>query len=88
MRKLVLIAAIALASTSVHAQSIDVGSMLQSNGISLGGAGGQQQTSGQSQMGQQQPSQRSARRGKHGKSRESAQETRARGIAAKYGISW
>jgi hypothetical protein len=115
MRKLVLMTAIVLMSASAHAQTIDVGSILSANGISLGNAGGQQMggmgqggsnmqamqsgaggqgaaAQGQSQQAQSPQSQsrqrQSARRGRQGQPHESAQETRARNIAAKYGISW
>jgi len=114
MRKLLLATAFVIASASAQAQSIDVGSILSANGISLGKGGGQpqagqqggaapglgqgagsqggQSAAGQGQgqgpeqgQGQGQP-QRQAGRAKQ--PRESAQETRARKIAAKYGISW
>lgn len=116
MRKLVFATAVVLMSASAHAQTVDVGSILSANGISLGNAGGQQQmggmgqggsnmqampsgaggqgaaAQGQSQQGQSQQGQsrqqRQARRGKQGQPHESAQETKARNIAAKYGISW
>jgi hypothetical protein len=48
------------------------------------GAAGQGQSQGQSQA----QSQQQTRRGRQGRSRESAQETKARTIAARYGISW
>jgi hypothetical protein len=106
MRKLLLAAAFVIASASAQAQTVDVGSILSANGISLGNGGGQPQAGaapgmaqgagnqggqaaagqgGQSASGQGQ-SQRQAGRAKQ--PRESAQETRARNIAAKYGISW
>ncbi|WP_316160727.1 hypothetical protein [Bradyrhizobium sp. SZCCHNRI20481] len=101
MRKLLLATAFVVASASVQAQTIDVGSILSANGISIGKgsqpqAGGQTQDGmspnagsqgGQSAAGQGQgKSQRQAARARQ--PRESAQETRARNIAAKYGISW
>ncbi|WP_315779340.1 hypothetical protein [Bradyrhizobium sp. SZCCHNPS1003] len=101
MCKLLLAAAFVVASASVQAQTIDVGSLLSANGISVGKsgqpqAGGQAQDGmfpnagsqgGQSAAGQGQgKSQRQAGRARQ--PRESAQETRARTIAAKYGISW
>lgn len=115
MRKLLLATAFVIASASAQAQSIDIGSILSANGVSLGkggqpqagqqgggapglgqGAGsqggqsaaaqGQGQGQGQGQQQGQGQSQRQAGRAKQ--PRESAQETRARNIAAKYGISW
>ncbi|BAM87270.1 hypothetical protein S58_12600 [Bradyrhizobium oligotrophicum S58] len=112
MRKLLLATAFVIASASAQAQTIDVGSILSANGISLGKGGGQPQAGqqgggapgmaqaagsqgGQTAAGQSQgqgqgqgqgQSQRQAGRAKQ--PRESAQETRARNIAAKYGISW
>jgi len=100
MRKLLLTTAFILASAAAQAQTIDVGGILSANGISLGNGGGQQGASpgmtqgagnqaGQGAAGQGQgqgQSQRQAGRAKQ--PRESAQETRARNIAAKYGISW
>ncbi|CCD91682.1 conserved exported hypothetical protein [Bradyrhizobium sp. ORS 375] len=114
MRKLllatVLVIASAAAQAAVQAQTIDVGSILSANGISIGksagqpqaggaagmaqgagqqggqGAAGQGQGQGQSQAQGQGQSQRQGGRSKQ--PRESAQETRARNIAAKYGISW
>lgn len=105
MRKLLLATAFVIASASAQAQTIDVGSILSANGISIGKGGGQPQAGsqqgaapgmaqgagGQSAAGQGQgqgqgQSQRQAGRAKQ--PRESAQETRARNIAAKYGISW
>jgi hypothetical protein len=53
-----------------------------------GGAGAQGGGQGQPQGASQGQSQQQAQRGKHGRSRESAQETKARNIAARYGISW
>ncbi|XUM22951.1 hypothetical protein ACRAVF_05700 [Bradyrhizobium oligotrophicum S58] len=102
MRKLLLAAAFVIASASAQAQTIDVGSILSANGISIGKGGGQPQAVGQAQDGMspnagsqggqsaagqgQGKSQRQARGARQ--PRESAQETRARNIAAKYGISW
>ncbi|MGJ5021987.1 hypothetical protein [Bradyrhizobium oligotrophicum] len=107
MRKLLLATALVISSASAQvpaqAQTIDVGSILSANGISIGKGGGQPQAGsqqgaaagmaqgagGQSAAGQGQgqgQSQRQAGRAKQ--PRESAQETRARNIAAKYGISW
>ncbi|GLH81650.1 hypothetical protein SSBR45G_65590 [Bradyrhizobium sp. SSBR45G] len=112
MRKLLLATAFVIASAAVsaQAQTIDVGSILSANGISIGKGGGQPQAGGQQGAatgmaqgaGQQQggqsgqdaagqgqsqgQSQKQASRAKQ--PRESAQETRARNIAAKYGISW
>ncbi|WP_315736301.1 hypothetical protein [Bradyrhizobium sp. SZCCHNR1093] len=103
MRKLLLATAFVVASASVQAQTIDVGSILSANGISIG-KGSQPQAGGQTQDGMspnagsqggpsaagqgQGPanSQRQAARARQ--PRESAQESRARNIAAKYGISW
>ncbi|WP_315812867.1 hypothetical protein [Bradyrhizobium sp. SZCCHNR2028] len=101
MRKLLFATAFVVASASVQAQTIDVGSILSANGISIG-KGSQPQAGGQTQDGMspnagsqggpsaagqgQGKSQRQAGRAKQ--PRESAQETRARNIAAKYGISW
>jgi hypothetical protein len=106
MRKFLLATALVIASAAAQAQTIDVGSILSANGISIGKGGGQPQAAGQqgggapataqaagnpggqsaAGQGQGQSQQRQARRGKQ--PRESAQETRARNIAAKYGISW
>ncbi|WP_316229937.1 hypothetical protein [Bradyrhizobium sp. SZCCHNR1051] len=101
MRKLLLATAFVVASASVQAQTIDVGSILSANGISIG-KGSQPQAGGQTQDGMSpnagsQGGQSAAGQGQ-GKSlrqagrakqpRESAQESRARNIAAKYGISW
>jgi len=104
MRTLCLAATLVIASASAQAQTIDVGSILSANGISIGN-GGQPQAVGQSQgasapggMAQgagnqggqnaagQRQSQRQAARVKQ--PHESAAETRARNIAARYGISW
>jgi len=61
-------------------------------GLQQAGAGGQSGAGGQAgatDQGQSQvQSQQQAQRGKQGRSRESAQETKARNIAARYGISW
>ena len=110
MRKFLIAAALVLASASAEAQTVDVGSILSANGISLGkgsgqpqlgggqgpagpgqpgllpGAGGQGGQGGQSAAGQGQSQRQAAGRGRQ--PRESATETRARKIAAKYGISW
>jgi hypothetical protein len=71
------------------------GAGLQQAGVGgQGGAGAQagadpQGAAGAAGQGQSQAqSQRQTRRGKQGRSRESAQETKARTIAARYGISW
>ncbi|MGJ4927004.1 hypothetical protein ACQR1I_03265 [Bradyrhizobium sp. HKCCYLS2038] len=113
MRKLLLATALVVASASAQAQTIDVGSILSANGISIGKGGGQPQAAGQpgggapgmaqgaggqtvagqgqgQGQGQQSQGQGQSQRqaGRAKQPRESAQETRARNIAAKYGISW
>ncbi|WP_316171484.1 hypothetical protein [Bradyrhizobium sp. SZCCHNRI1058] len=105
MRKLLLAAAFVIASASAQAQTIDVGSILSANGISIGKSGGQPQAAsqqgaadgmaqgagGQGAAGQGQgqgQGQSQRQTGRARQPRESAQETRARNIAAKYGISW
>ncbi|WP_315777770.1 MULTISPECIES: hypothetical protein [unclassified Bradyrhizobium] len=97
MRKLLLATAFVVASASAQAQTIDVGSILSANGISIG-KGSQPQAGMSPNAGSQggpsaaglgqgpANSQRQAARARQ--PRESAQETRARNIAAKYGISW
>ena len=101
MRRFILSSALLLASASAHAQSVDIGSVMSANGISapsgtdpsqlgsmpMGGAGPQ------TGAGSQVPKGRSAKQAKQTKqsgtaTRESASETKARGIAAKYGVSW
>jgi len=107
MRKFLIAAALVLVSASAEAQTVDVGSILSANGISLGKGSGQPQLGdgqgpagpgqpgllpgaggqgGQSAAGQGQSQRQAAGRGRQ--PRESATETRARKIAAKYGISW
>ena len=97
MRRFILLSAFLLASASAQAQGVDVGSIMSANGISAPGAGqsqlggGQQAGSGQQAAGAPQASKgRSAKRSKQSRtaSRESARETKARGIAAKYGVTW
>jgi len=103
MRKWVIISALLLASTAAQAQAqtIDVGSALTANGISTGSGTGQaqpdaaiqaadgQQAGAVAQTGSGQPraKRHTASRG-HAGSRESADETKARRIAARYGVSW
>ena len=111
MRKMLLTTALVLTSAAAQAQTMDLGSILSANGISLGqGAGQQPQLGGQGQMqgqggsalpgmsqsavnpgGQSAAGQGQSQRqaaGRNRQPRESATETRARRIAAKYGISW
>jgi len=102
MRKLVIISALLLASASAQAQTIDVGSVLSANGISTGAQTAQPQPDAamQDAAGQQAAAALQAgasRRGprhhasaRHGgaATRESAEETKARKIAARYGVSW
>ncbi|MDP1882777.1 MAG: hypothetical protein Q8K88_07845 [Bradyrhizobium sp.] len=101
MRRFILLSALLLASASLssssQAQGVDVGSIMSANGISAPGAGqsqlgsGQQAGSAPQAAGAPQASKgRSAKRSKQSRtaSRESARETKARGIAAKYGVTW
>jgi hypothetical protein len=93
MRKLIIISALLLASASAQAQSLDVGSVLSANGISTGSETGQPQPDAALQAGPQagagpQASKRHAARHDRARMRESADETKARRIAAKYGVSW
>jgi len=101
MRKLIIITALLLASASAQAQSLDIGSVLSANGISTGqgtdqlqsgamqgGAGQQAGAGAQAGAGQQGGRRHASARQSRGKTRESAQETKARSIAAKYGVSW
>ncbi|MGJ5202218.1 hypothetical protein [Bradyrhizobium sp. HKCCYLR20261] len=95
MRKLLLAAAFLVTATASQAQTVDVGSILSSNGISIGKGGQPQAGQGQGGMSQAANSQGAAgpgqsqrRAGRAKQPRESAAETRARNIAGKYGISW
>jgi hypothetical protein len=91
MRRFILLSALLLASASAQAQGVDVGSIMSANGISAPGAEQSQLGSAQQAAGAPQASKgRSAKRAKQGRtaSRESARETKARSIAAKYGVSW
>jgi hypothetical protein len=96
MRKLIIISALLLASASAQAQSLDVGSVLSANGISTGSETGQPQPDAalqaggagpQAGAGSQSPK-RHATGHDRARTRESADETKARRIAAKYGVSW
>jgi hypothetical protein len=104
MRKLIIISAILLASASAHAQSLDVGSALSANGISMGSGTDQSQLGSALQGGAAQEGGAGSQAGagpqgskrhatgharqSHSGTRESADETKARRIAAKYGVSW
>jgi hypothetical protein len=97
MRRFILLSAFLLASASAQAQGVDIGSIMSANGISAPGAGQSQFGSGQ-QAGSlpqaaaapQASKGRSAKGGKKSRTakRESARETKARAIAAKYGVTW
>lgn len=99
MRKLMIISALVLMSASAQAQSLDVGSLMSGSGIpgiegmdqqQLGsmmqGAGGMAQGG----AGRQGARRHAVGHGSQSRSarRESADETKARRIAAKYGVSW
>jgi len=101
MRKLIIISALFLASATAQAQSLDVGSVLSANGISTGAGTGQAQPDAAMQGGAGQqgraevPSGAGRSRTKrhtasrsHAGTRESADESKARRIAARYGVSW
>ena len=91
MRKFILLSAFLLASASAQAQSIDIGSITPANGISTtSGIEQSQFGSAQAGAGSQASKGRSAKSAKKSRTatRESADETKARRIAAKYGVSW
>ncbi len=102
MRKLIIISALLLASASAQAQNLDIGSVLSANGISTGsgidqsqagaalGAGSAQQGGAGPQAGAGSQGSKRHVAAKQGgaRTRESADETKARRIAAKYGVSW
>ena len=102
MRNLIIISALLLASASAQAQTIDVGSVLSANGIATGAQTGQPQpdaamqdaaglqAAGAPQAGASRRGPRHHASARHGgaATRESAEETKARRIAARYGVSW
>ena len=102
MRNLIIISALLLASASAQAQTIDVGSVLSANGIATGAQTGQPQPDAamqdaaglqaagapQAGAGQQDPKHHASATRGGAAMRESAEETKARRIAARYGVSW
>jgi hypothetical protein len=99
MRKLMIISALVLMSATAQAQSVDIGSLMSGGGIpgtegldqqQLGsmmqGAGGMAQGGAGRQAGRRHAAGHASqsRSARH----ESADETKARRIAAKYGVSW